>query len=75
MNLSCWADGFPQPTVEWVFGGETLSRKGVLNLTNVRTSQGGVYTCMLLNEATKERRRKNMTLNVYGMLFPICIII
>ncbi|XP_030606517.1 V-set and immunoglobulin domain-containing protein 10-like [Archocentrus centrarchus] len=65
VNLSCWADGFPQPAVEWVFGGGIISRKGVLNLTNVQTSQGGVYTCMLLNEDTKERRQKNITLNVY----------
>ncbi|XP_045899699.1 V-set and immunoglobulin domain-containing protein 10-like isoform X2 [Micropterus dolomieu] len=67
LSLSCQAEGFPQPTVEWVFGGQTLSgsHRGVLNLTYVQTSQGGVYTCTLLNEQTKQQRRKDMTLNVY----------
>ncbi|XP_044064303.1 V-set and immunoglobulin domain-containing protein 10-like isoform X2 [Siniperca chuatsi] len=67
LSLSCHAEGFPQPTAEWVFGGQTLSgsRRGVLNLTHVQISQGGVYTCTLLNEQTEEQRRKSMTLNVY----------
>ncbi|XP_026040893.1 V-set and immunoglobulin domain-containing protein 10-like isoform X1 [Astatotilapia calliptera] len=65
LNLSCQANGFPQPISEWVFGGNIISLKGVLNLTNVQTSQGGVYTCRLVNEDTKESRQKNMTLTVY----------
>ncbi|XP_042278626.1 V-set and immunoglobulin domain-containing protein 10-like isoform X1 [Thunnus albacares] len=66
LSLSCHADGFPRPTAEWVFGGQTLSdSQGVLNLTNVRTSQGGVYTCTLLNEETEEKRQKNIILNIY----------
>lgn len=69
LSLSCQAEGFPQPTVEWVFGDQTLSdsRGGVLNITNAQTSQGGAYTCTLLNEETKEQRRKSIILNVYGM--------
>eukprot|EP00064_Thunnus_orientalis_P006522 superscaffoldBa00000682_g6540 len=66
LSLSCHADGFPRPTAEWVFGGQTLSdSQGVLNLTNVRTSQGGVYTCTLLNAETEEKRQKNIILNIY----------
>lgn len=67
LNLSCQANGFPQPVAEWVFGGKIISQKGVLNLANVQTSQGGVYTCRLVNEDTKESRQKNMNLTVYGM--------
>lgn len=69
LSLSCQAEGFPRPPAEWVFGGQTLSesRRGVLNITNVQTSQGGTYTCTLLNEETKEERRKSIILNVYGM--------
>ncbi|XP_041798812.1 V-set and immunoglobulin domain-containing protein 10-like [Chelmon rostratus] len=67
LSLSCRADGLPPPTAEWAFGGRTLSgsRGGVLNLTNVQTSQGGVYTCTLLNEQTKEQRRQSTSLNIY----------
>ncbi|XP_070692265.1 V-set and immunoglobulin domain-containing protein 10-like, partial [Pempheris klunzingeri] len=66
LSLSCQAEGFPQPTARWVFGGQTLSaHEGVLNLTNVQSSQGGVYTCAVLNEQTKEEQQKSMILKVY----------
>ncbi|XP_023131986.2 V-set and immunoglobulin domain-containing protein 10-like [Amphiprion ocellaris] len=67
VSLSCQAEGYPQPTVQWLFGVQILanSNKGVLNLTNVQASQGGVYTCSLLNEETNEKRQKNLTLTVY----------
>ncbi|KAM3613551.1 uncharacterized protein V6R79_001295 [Siganus canaliculatus] len=67
LNLSCQAEGFPQPTVEWLFAGQTLpgSSGRVLTLTNVQPSQGGTYTCALLNEQTRQQRRKDMTVNIY----------
>lgn len=68
VTLSCQAQGFPPPAVEWTFGGQTLphSQQGGLTLTNLQTSQGGVYKCSLLNEVSAEKREKNVTLNVYG---------
>ncbi|KAM6910761.1 V-set and immunoglobulin domain-containing protein 10-like isoform 2-T2 [Xenentodon cancila] len=67
LSLSCHAKGFPQPSAEWMFDGQILSdaHKGILNLTDVQTSQGGVYTCILLNELTTVTREKNVTLNIY----------
>ncbi|XP_029360665.1 V-set and immunoglobulin domain-containing protein 10-like [Echeneis naucrates] len=69
LSLRCQAEGFPQPIAEWVFGGETLSQStdGVLNRTNIQTSQGGIYTCRMFNEETEEKRQKNITLSVYEM--------
>lgn len=66
LNLSCQAEGSPEPTVEWVFGGGTLSRKRVLNLINVQTNQTGNYTCVLLNTLTGEQWRKNIPIKIYG---------
>ncbi|XP_076004622.1 V-set and immunoglobulin domain-containing protein 10-like [Genypterus blacodes] len=65
--LSCQAEGYQQPTVEWIFGGQSLSKStnGILNLTNLQTSQGGTYTCKLLNEKTKQQQQKTVTFNVY----------
>ncbi|XP_015227333.1 PREDICTED: V-set and immunoglobulin domain-containing protein 10-like isoform X2 [Cyprinodon variegatus] len=65
--ISCNAEGFPQPTAEWVFGGQTLSEfhQGILNLTNVQTNQGGVYTCSVLNAMSGKKREKNVTITVY----------
>ncbi|XP_038132249.1 V-set and immunoglobulin domain-containing protein 10-like [Cyprinodon tularosa] len=65
--ISCNAEGFPQPAAEWVFGGQTLSEfhQGILNLTNVQTNQGGVYTCSVLNELSGKKREKNVTITVY----------
>ncbi|XP_017279217.1 V-set and immunoglobulin domain-containing protein 10-like [Kryptolebias marmoratus] len=67
LNLSCQAQGFPLPIVQWMFGGQIVPnpQQGHLILTNVQTSQGGVYKCSLLNEVTKEKQEKNVTLNVY----------
>ncbi|XP_047216319.1 V-set and immunoglobulin domain-containing protein 10-like [Girardinichthys multiradiatus] len=74
--FSCQAEGFPKPTAEWVYMGQILSdfHQGVLNLTNVQTSQGGVYTCSVLNGLTEEKREKNVTLNVYERPLgnPVC---
>ncbi|XP_047454018.1 V-set and immunoglobulin domain-containing protein 10-like [Mugil cephalus] len=63
--LSCQADGFPKPTPKWLLGDRILSTKDVLSLENVQTSEGGVYTCILVNEQTEEERQNNLTLNVY----------
>ncbi|XP_073341870.1 V-set and immunoglobulin domain-containing protein 10-like [Pagrus major] len=67
LSVSCQAEGFPPPTAKWAFGGQTLSESHgrVLNLTNVQTSQGGNYTCTLLNDETKEERHRSIILKVY----------
>lgn len=67
LNLTCQAEGFPQPTSVWTFGDEILpdSHDGVLNLINVSVAQGGVYLCTLLNEETQERREQSLILNIY----------
>ncbi|XP_068426801.1 V-set and immunoglobulin domain-containing protein 10-like [Clinocottus analis] len=66
LSISCQADGFPSPTAEWVFGSQTLvSLQGVLNLKHVQTSQGGNYTCILINEKTKKKRQQISILNIY----------
>ncbi|XP_053289600.1 V-set and immunoglobulin domain-containing protein 10-like [Pleuronectes platessa] len=76
LSLVCQAGGSPRPTAAWVFGDLTFpdSQDGVLNRTNVQISQGGVYTCKLTNQQTKEQRQKSMTLNVYEKPSgdPIC---
>uniref|UniRef100_UPI0037E79187 V-set and immunoglobulin domain-containing protein 10-like n=1 Tax=Semicossyphus pulcher TaxID=241346 RepID=UPI0037E79187 len=65
LSLSCGAEGVPLPTVQWVFGGQNISNSSILNLTHVQTSQGGVYTCMLINEKTKDQLQKSIILNIY----------
>ncbi|KAM9353525.1 V-set and immunoglobulin domain-containing protein 10-like [Symphorus nematophorus] len=65
LSLSCHAEGLPQPTVVWSFSGLNFSRGEVLNLTNVNTSQGGVYTCTLLNNQTNKQRQKSIIINIY----------
>lgn len=42
------------------------SSGGVLNITNVQTSQGGVYTCTLVNQETKKERKESIDIKVYG---------
>ncbi|XP_007553872.1 V-set and immunoglobulin domain-containing protein 10-like isoform X1 [Poecilia formosa] len=77
--FSCQAEGFPLSIPQWIFGGQILPdfHQGVLNLTNVQTSQGGSYTCSVVNELTKEKREKNVTLNVYDVSLgsPTCSVV
>ncbi|KAK7886081.1 hypothetical protein WMY93_025702 [Mugilogobius chulae] len=65
--LSCKAEGFPNTTVTWMFNGQPLknTNEGVLNLTNIQTSQDGVYICSVVNEQTNTTRQKNVTVKVY----------
>ncbi|XP_042160451.1 V-set and immunoglobulin domain-containing protein 10-like isoform X2 [Oncorhynchus tshawytscha] len=76
LSLSCQAEGVPQPSTSWMFGGQTLpvSQGGSLNLTNVQTSQGGIYTCVLVNVNTGAQRKRNLTVNVYESptASPLC---
>ncbi|XP_064804603.1 V-set and immunoglobulin domain-containing protein 10-like [Oncorhynchus masou masou] len=76
LSLSCQAEGVPQPSTSWMFGGQTLpvSQGGSLNLTNVQISQGGIYTCVLVNVNTGAQRKKNLTVNVYESptASPLC---
>ncbi|XP_061677011.1 V-set and immunoglobulin domain-containing protein 10-like isoform X2 [Syngnathoides biaculeatus] len=67
LTLSCQAGGSPQPLVEWTFDGETLadSQDGVLNLSRVQTSQGGLYTCLLRNQKTGVQRQQSIELRIY----------
>ncbi|XP_024123717.1 V-set and immunoglobulin domain-containing protein 10-like [Oryzias melastigma] len=79
VSLSCQSEGTPQLTVEWIFNGQILSMdsNGVLDLKNVQTNQGGVYTCSLLNPMTNEKREKNVTLNIYERPpgSPVCSVL
>lgn len=71
LSLSCQAEGLPKPTAKWSFSGEELpgSSGGVLNLTDVQTSQGGTYTCNVINPETKKERQESVDVNIYGAYF------
>uniref|UniRef100_A0A672SV32 Ig-like domain-containing protein n=2 Tax=Sinocyclocheilus grahami TaxID=75366 RepID=A0A672SV32_SINGR len=53
--LSCQAEGEPPPSPTWFFNGESIatSSTGTVSLTNVKTSQSGVYTCVMINTRTE----------------------
>lgn len=74
LSLSCQAEGLPKPTAEWRLDGEKVpgSSGGVLNLTDVQTSQGGVYTCSVINPETKKERQESIDVNIYGEYVAIC---
>lgn len=76
LNLSCQAEGFPPPRVVWTFNDQILrnSPGGVLELISVSTSQGGVYTCTLVNDETGQQRQKSLDLKIYERPLgdPVC---
>ncbi|KAG9283779.1 carcinoembryonic antigen-related cell adhesion molecule 6-like isoform X1 [Astyanax mexicanus] len=69
VTLSCRAQGEPVPSASWFFKGQPLptSPTGTLNLTDVQTSQSGVYTCIVINMKTKAQQEKSVTINVRGL--------
>ncbi|XP_020783008.2 V-set and immunoglobulin domain-containing protein 10-like [Boleophthalmus pectinirostris] len=67
LHLSCKAEGFPPPTVQWMFADVILNdtNEGILNLTDVQTSQSGDYTCVVVNAQTNAEQNKSVTVKVY----------
>ncbi|XP_016110345.1 V-set and immunoglobulin domain-containing protein 10-like [Sinocyclocheilus grahami] len=65
--LSCQAEGEPPPSPTWFFNGESIatSSTGTVSLTNVKTSQSGVYTCVMINTRTEATLQRNVTIIVY----------
>ncbi|XP_051577364.1 LOW QUALITY PROTEIN: V-set and immunoglobulin domain-containing protein 10-like [Myxocyprinus asiaticus] len=65
--LSCEGDGIPPPSATWLFNGLSIptSSAGTVNLTNVKTSQSGIYTCTLKNTRTGAELERNITINIY----------
>jgi len=67
--LSCQAEGEPAPSTSWFLNGESIatSGTGTVHLSNIKTSQSGVYTCMMVNARTKATLQRNLTVIIYGM--------
>ncbi|KAK2903622.1 hypothetical protein Q8A67_008335 [Cirrhinus molitorella] len=65
--LSCQAEGEPPPSATWFFNGESIatSSAGTVHLTNVKTSQSGVHTCVMTNTRTGAKLQRNITIVVY----------
>ncbi|XP_048010122.1 V-set and immunoglobulin domain-containing protein 10-like isoform X1 [Megalobrama amblycephala] len=65
--LSCQAEGEPAPSTSWFFNGESIatSPAGTVHLNNVKTSQSGVYTCVMVNTRTEATLERNVTVIVY----------
>ncbi|XP_077086012.1 V-set and immunoglobulin domain-containing protein 10-like isoform X3 [Siphateles boraxobius] len=65
--LSCQAEGEPAPSTSWFFNAESIatSGTGTVHLTNLKTSQSGVYTCVMVNTRTKATLQRNLTVIIY----------
>nr|XP_055068024.1 V-set and immunoglobulin domain-containing protein 10-like [Misgurnus anguillicaudatus] len=74
--LSCQAEGLPPPSATWFFNGSFIqgSPGGSVNLTDVKTHQSGVYTCVLINPKTEAKLRRNLTIDIYEIPSgePLC---
>ena len=66
LSLSCNASGFPPPKLKWFKDGE-LFKVGARthNISNLRVTDGGLYTCIAENLAGEARSVTNLT--VIGM--------
>ena len=75
MNLSCSADGFPSPSITWLFQGmsypnETVnstdftSAESTIVITDLMLSHGGTYTCVIDSDATIMSHSRDATVVV-----------
>ncbi|CAM4696419.1 unnamed protein product [Leuciscus chuanchicus] len=65
--LSCQAEGEPAPSTSWFFNGESIaaSGTGTVHLANLKTSQSGVYSCVMVNTRTTATLQRNLTVIIY----------
>ena len=60
--INCQSDGGPQLEYAWVFEGSEIASTPTLTINNVNPSNGGNYTCNVINDAGYE----NDTITVYS---------
>ncbi|XP_043116225.1 V-set and immunoglobulin domain-containing protein 10-like isoform X2 [Puntigrus tetrazona] len=67
LSLSCQAEGEPPPSATWFFNGESVapSSTGTVVLSDVKTSQSGIYTCVMINTRTEVTLQRNISVIVY----------
>ncbi|RWS11618.1 hemicentin-1-like protein [Dinothrombium tinctorium] len=49
VKITCLADGYPPPTVQWFKGGSIISNKPELNFPSIRSTDVGAYDCLVSN--------------------------
>ena len=52
--LNCVSEGGLQLYFSWTFLGDEIANTSTLTIDNVNVSNGGVYTCIVTNEAGSE---------------------
>lgn len=81
LSLQCVTSGSPQPEISWFLDGLPVSKNNritienisdgagklvsFLNISSVRTEDGGYYSCLITNKAGQLQHTSR--LNVYGM--------
>ncbi|RWS20162.1 hemicentin-1-like protein, partial [Leptotrombidium deliense] len=61
--VSCVADGYPIPTIQWLRNGVVISLKNELSFTEIKPSDFGDYECVASNGAQTDLRKK-VTVNI-----------
>ena len=51
LTVRCSALGSPKPQMSWLHNGRPITSSGLLSLTKLKESDGGVYTCLATNLA------------------------
>ncbi|KAI4875024.1 hypothetical protein NFI96_013611 [Prochilodus magdalenae] len=68
VNLTCTADGNPEPKIVWSFNNQsktTGGRQTTLRITGVKFADGGVYTCNATNKIGSQTRRVSLVVKDY----------
>ncbi|RWS20766.1 hemicentin-1-like protein [Leptotrombidium deliense] len=56
--VTCVADGYPNPTIQWLRNGVVASFKSDLSFNEIKPSDFGIYECVASNGAQSDLRKK-----------------
>ena len=65
LELNCSSEGGPELEYTWTFSGSVIDNSSMLTIANVTTSNGGEYTCSVINDAGPNME----TITVYSKFF------
>ncbi|XP_041373383.1 carcinoembryonic antigen-related cell adhesion molecule 5-like isoform X1 [Gigantopelta aegis] len=65
LRVACTAECKPGCSYSWTFGNQQIGTDPVKLIPSIGRDQSGTYTCIVTNTATRDRKRKMFSLDVY----------
>uniref|UniRef100_A0A803JCT1 Ig-like domain-containing protein n=1 Tax=Xenopus tropicalis TaxID=8364 RepID=A0A803JCT1_XENTR len=78
LNVTCWADGLPQPEYRWVIPNGAsvvyMNNNSVIFIPEASTSHSGNYTCHAVNQHGESPVALVITVTDYTLVIILCVV-